>query len=275
MSEFLGIASSTKEHTSEFVEPTIDQDDNHTIKDSNRPRRILSFLSVCEMELIRAINSEIKSSRPNRTSAMPTIVETIRVPRSRSLQTPIDTQLYDPLLPPSVSGLMQQAMHDALICIMAERDQAHAQLIASNVLHAHELEQERRKNEKFKLHQILKDERARLQQPNVANFFQNINDERSRRGLQVKLDEIEKMLAASNDSEIIETARQLAEEVSTKTSHALEIVRLKELREIERRNYDAETKALKEELRQVKALLAEETAKVEEVEKVVVAKESH
>ena len=205
---------------------------------------------------------------------VPVIPENISSLSSRPSNANVNTQLYDPLLPPSVSGIMQKAMHEALISAMAERDQAHAQVIALNVLHVHELEQERRKNEKLKIHQIVKEERGRLQQPNVANFFQNINDDRARKGLHLKLDGIERMLTASNDSEMSETSRQLAEEMSAKTSHALEIVRLKEVREIEMNNYNAETQALKEELRRVKALLADEKAKVEKLEKIVSADQS-
>jgi hypothetical protein len=204
-------------------------------------------------------------------SGLQPIEDPIRAHSSSPPQLDFHTQLYDPLLPPSVSGIMQEAMHTALVNAMAERDQAHAQLISSNVQHLHELEQERRKNEKLKMHQIVKDERGRLQQPNVASFFQNLNDERSRRGLHMKLDEIEKMLAASNDSELFETSRQLAQEVSAKTSNALEVVRLKEVRGIEKNNYDTETQALKEELRRVKALLIEEKARAEKLEKIVSA----
>jgi hypothetical protein len=269
VSEFLGIAASTKEQSSSSTEPTNDPEGNDTLANTDRPRRILTILSACETEVLRAMNAEIMYTTGE--SGLQPIEDPIRAHSSSPPQLDFHTQLYDPLLPPSVSGIMQEAMHTALVNAMAERDQAHAQLISSNVQHLHELEQERRKNEKLKMHQIVKDERGRLQQPNVASFFQNLNDERSRRGLHMKLDEIEKMLAASNDSELFETSRQLAQEVSAKTSNALEVVRLKEVRGIEKNNYDTETQALKEELRRVKALLIEEKARAEKLEKIVSA----
>ena len=272
MSEFLGISASTREQRSTADDISNGQDSNDTFATIDRPRHILNILSVCETDLFRAIKAGIKNPAP--VSELPVIQENISPPSSMPSTLEVKTQLYDPLLPPSVSGIMQKAMHEALISAMAERDQAHAQLIAMNVLHVHELEQERRKNEKLKLHQIVKEERGRLQQPNVANFFQNLNDDRAKKGLHMKLDGIEKMLTASNESELSETSRQLAEEMSAKTSHALEIVRLKEVREIEKKNYDAETRALKEELRRVKALLADEKAKAEELEKIVSAQQA-
>lgn len=268
LSDFLGICASTKNAAtteSESKEPPTGQDstrpnlENSTLVTQKgetenlsieRPQQIFGLLSACGTELLRAETSE---RRTLPTAPSPTVPA--RALPSETTSPSLNIQVYDPLLPPSFSDQMQEAMHEALVNVMAERDEAHAQLIASNVLHVHELEQERRKNEKLRIEQDLKEERRRFQQPNVGSFFQNLNDDRSRRNLEAKLNDFERVLGRNNDQELADTSRQLADEVSAKTSHALEIVRLKEAREIERRNEAAEKQALKDELRRVKALL--------------------
>lgn len=223
-----------------------------------RPQKIFSLLAACSTELLRADTAE----RIMPPQGHPRIL----VPKEIVPPPSINTQLYEPLLPPSVSDQMQVAMHEALVNVMAERDEAHAQLIASNIFHVHELEQERRRNEKLRIEQELKEERAKFQQPNVGAFFQNLHDDRARRNLLAKFDDFERILGNNTDEELAQTSRQLAEEVSAKTSHALEIVRLKEARDIERQNEAAEKQALKDELLRVKALLAEQEAKMAELE---------
>jgi len=271
LSEFLGIPASKKEEAVADTTAT-DEVDIESFPSSDRPRRIHNILStfenqLCSMEITKEpiVAADVTVSRP--------ISDDIPVRMSSSSHSDINTRLYDPLLPPSVSKIMQETMHEALINVMHERDQAHSQLIASNVLHVHELEQERRKTQKLKIQQMVNDERGRLEQPNVASFFQNISDDRAKRGLQMRLDGIERMLASSYATDLIEASRQLAEEVEAKTAHALEAVRQKDIREIEKKNYDAETQALQEELRRVKALLADKTEKVEQLEKIVSAKQ--
>jgi len=221
-----------------------------------RPQRVFGLLSACGTELLRAESLERTLHSGNGRNLKGSATSTENVPPS------INTQIYEPLLPPSVSDQMQQAMHGALVSVMVERDEAHAQLIASNVLHVHELEQERHKNAKLRIEQQWKEERARFQQPNVGNFFHNLHDDKARRDLQAKFDHFENILGRNSDEELAQTSRQLAEEISAKTSHSLEIVRLKEAREVERSNEAAEKEALKGELLRVKALLAEQEAQI-------------
>lgn len=284
IADFLGICASTKHSAtseSENVEPSsaaektgksdaTGEDKNSmqrsTLDTQNseienlpmeRPQQIFSLLAACFTELLRVETSE--------KCATPTPPVCPRAMYHETAPIPLNTQVYEPLLPPSVSHQMQLAMHEALVTVMAERDEAHAQLIASNVLHVHELEQERKKNEKLRIEQELKDARRQLQQPNVGNFFQNLNDDRSRRILDARLRDCETILGRNSDEELADTSRQLADEVSAKTSHVLEIVRLKETREIERKNEAAEKQALKDELRRVKALLAQHEARTAEL----------
>lgn len=246
-----------KETSHEEGKDVIERDPNLSL---DRPQQIFSLLAACSTELLRAETLDaIDQFCPESEPVPETDV--------KDVPSEIKTQVYAPLLPPSVSDRMLEAMHEALVNAMAERDEAHAQLIASNVLHVHEIEQERRKNQKLRIEKELKEERSRLQQPNVASFFQNLNDDRSRRNLETKLNNFERILIRNNDTELADTTRQLAEEVNAKTSHALEIVRLKEAREIERKNDAAEKQALKDELRRVKSLLAKYESKVEPPDK--------
>jgi len=274
IAELLEISASTKNISPSAVDSLVTSDEsvagdrsNEAVEEKegdgsklnpslDRPQEIFSLLAACNTEMLRA--ETLKSNHePTLDFA---VLDTTR--SNGDIQPQVKTQIYDPLLPPSVSDRMQEAMHEALVNAMAERDEAHSQLIASNVLHVHELEQERRRNERLMIEKDLKEERSRLQQPNVASFFQNLNDDRSRRNLEAKLTNFERMLRKNNDMELAEATRQLAEEVSAKTSHALELVRMKEAREIERKNDAEEKEALKEELRRVKALLADYESKL-------------
>ncbi len=268
IAELLGISASTKDVVPSGVDSFSGKNDScgdladkktDTIAlgpnlSKERPQQIFSLLAACSTELLRSETSQLQYQ------LSPT--EPSFTPICSNAPARVRTEVYDPLLPPSVSDRMQEAMHEALVNAMAERDEAHAQLIASNVLHVHELEQERRRNQKLRIEKEVKEEQSRLQQPNVATFFQNLNDDRSRRNLETRLKNFERILGSNNDFELAEITRQLAEEVNAKTSHALEIVRLKEEREIERRNDAAEKEALKDELRRVKALLVEHQSKV-------------
>jgi hypothetical protein len=191
ISDLLGICASTKNVAtgeSEIAGPTSDGDTGtekdalqHDIFDSKkaesenlsieRPQQIFGLLSACSTELVRA---ETSKTRDISTAATPTVLP--QVLSSENAPAAMNTTVFEPLLPPSVSNGMQQAMHEALVNVMAERDEAHAQLIASNVLHLHELEQERRKNEKLRIEQELKEARE-IERENEAAEKKALKDE--------------------------------------------------------------------------------------------------
>jgi len=50
-----------------------------------------------------------------------------------------------PFLQNAASSQYQEAMHSALMKAMEERDEAHARMVAANVLHVHETEQQKKK----------------------------------------------------------------------------------------------------------------------------------
>jgi len=77
-----------------------------------------------------------------------------------------------------------------------------------------------------------------------------------------EIDKVRKLIRNDDgDVEMIQLCSQLAGEISTKTSHALEIERLKQIRELERKTQATEKKSLVDELRRVKELLELERSK--------------
>jgi hypothetical protein len=222
---------------------------------NHRSGAIFSLLSVCETKLLRA---EKADSTVSPAKAIDENKDNVA-----STSTVIKSEVYEPLLPPSVTDHFHEAMHEALMNVMAERDEAHAQLIAASVLHIHQLEQEKRKNERLQIELQVAEEIKQIQLPNVAHFFGGKFDDKPKRELEEKIEGFERILGKNQDDDINALCHQLAGEISAKTSHALEIIRLKETREIERQSESAEKQALKEELRRVKQLLAAEQRKYE------------
>jgi hypothetical protein len=175
-------------------------------------------------------------------------------------------------------------MHEALMNALAERDEAHAQLIGSNVMHIHSLERERKKAEKLEVELRLREEIASVklkqdfqppnlgnlfggnQPPNFGNLFAGKPDEKfeiMRKEIDLKIEAFHQAYCNSSagDEEISQLCSQLSSEISAKTSNALEIQRLNEVRESERKTETAEKEALKEELNRLKTLLADEQKK--------------
>ena len=97
--------------------------------------------------------------------------------------------------------------------------------------------------------------------PNVAQFFGAKGDEEKRKELEKKIKGFERLLENNEEDMIDALNRQLAGEISAKASHALEIIRLKERRQIERENEAKERKSLQDELKRLKELLAAEQRK--------------
>ena len=220
-----------------------------------RPSNIFDLLSVCESELLQAEKFSTTTISPQGNA------EDEFKKKGSASTTVIETEVFKPLLPPSVTDRFHEAMHEALMKIMAERDEAHAHLIASNVLHIHQLEQERRKNERLQIELKIAEEMKEVQIPNVAQFFGAKVDDKRRKELEEKIEAFERILGKNQDDDIDALCHQLAGEISAKTSNALEIIRLKETREIERKNELSEKLALKEELKRVNELLAAEKKK--------------
>jgi uncharacterized protein YPO0396 len=120
--------------------------------------------------------------------------------------------------------------------------------VAAGVLHVHEMDQQR------KIVQRLQLEVEALKARPAAGDSSDASDEvrRAARALQ-----------QDSEAELLSLCQQLASEISSRTSASLEIVRLKESRDLERENERAERQALEDELRRTRELLAAERAKLE------------
>jgi hypothetical protein len=266
LSEIIGISASTKDIETDHLDVKdgkglfLSEQEKNTVDVLSRDRvaSVMRLLSVCEAEFQRAENNEAVIVRSTQKEP-----DSLATPNCPKIAKP---SYYQPLLPPSFTNIVHDSIHEALMDTMAERDEAHAQLIGSNVMHLHSLERERKKNEKLELDIKMRQEIARirgrqdLQQPNIANFFGKPDDrvEKMRKEIDLKIEAFHTMYRSNSagEEEMTQLTNQLSSEISAKTAHALEIERLKKVRETEQKTAAAEREAMKEELERVKELLA-------------------
>lgn len=214
---------------------------------------ILNLSSQCMVELLQAEqNGKLATDMLN--------VATLATPAESS-----NTAKQFPLLPNHVTENLQNAMHVALLTVMTERDEAHAQLVSASVLHAHALEQERKKTERLevKLEVASKLAEKAMMGPGIRFGLnqQKIKEEEEERQ---KLLKKQMEMQQNSDSEIVALCEQLSGEISGRTKAALEVIRLKESRRIERKHETEEKDALRDELMRVKEMLAQEQKKAQD-----------
>jgi hypothetical protein len=227
----------------------------NTLSDSgSHSRKILSLLSVCQAELLRA------EREFGRIAIVEGTTPEEKCPKYVPIQESILPMLEEPLLTSFVLEQLNTAMHKTLMRVMTERDKSNAQLAANTVLYMHEVEHEKRKNKLLKFELEVVQQAAsqnNLQVPsNVAQLFggkfevSNPLKEFEVKLKQLKLDNNEEMLVAMS--------RQLTDELREKKKYESEIERIKEFKRIGIDNDAAEKAALKEELKRLKGRLAEE-----------------
>ena len=223
---------------------------------NDRSGSILKLLSACEAEL-HQIESKKTSMEQRKSDEIPSSTE-------------IQSVLYEPLLPPTLTEKIHHSMKKSLSDAMAQRDEAHAQLIGANVMHSNSLERMRRKNERLEIDATLSRELARmntkqdLEVPDIAKIF--MKPDEKLKIMEMEIDEkIEKVYNAirndNDDAEMTQLSSQLATEIATKTSLTLEIERMKETREIENKTQLAEKQALQDEMKSLRELLELERQK--------------
>lgn len=150
-----------------------------------------------------------------------------------------------------VSHQFRDAMYSALMTVMEERDEAHARMVAANVLHMHEIEQQKKATRR------LSAELESLKARREAEHGISSNGRHSRHGAE------KGSMQQDSDAEIVSLCQQLAGEISARTSASLEVIRLKESRKAERENEASERQALEEELKRTREMLATERSKLE------------
>ena len=227
---------------------------------------ILALTSAVQTEILRAEAKEMLSQREaNAKSPLQKLQQNL----SRQPSAP---PYLEPLLPSIISDGLRKSLHEALIMVMAERDEAHARMIAASVMHVHEVEQERKKVsvlvEKLMIAQSLA---ASFTSHDIAGFvnpFQNNNAvrDKARKESEENLKKLSDRMLQNTDIELIALCEQLSGEIASKTSKSLEILRLNESRKIEKEYDLAEKQALQAELKRVKEALAVQQAKFEEAQ---------
>ena len=227
---------------------------------------ILALTSAVQTEILRAEAKEMLSQREaNAKSPLQKL-------QQNSSRQPSAPPYLEPLLPSTISDGLRKSLHEALIMVMAERDEAHARMIAASVMHVHEVEQERKKVsvlvEKLMIAQSLA---ASVTSHDIAGFvnpFQNNNAvrDKARKESEENLKKLSDRMLQNTDIELIALCEQLSGEIASKTSKSLEILRLNESRKIEKEYDLAEKQALQAELKRVKEALAVQQAKFEEAQ---------
>jgi hypothetical protein len=234
-------------------------------------QQILSCTVACENILTRL--ETLRST----AAQHPIVIERVTEDTSSSSKEAPDIAIasamstipfLEPLLPFEISESLKGAMHEALMKIMTERDEAHAQLIAASVLHVHEMEQERKRVDR--LNDQLKASTSALKAAELANvtgnFFadKSLVVEKTRESMKGKMTAMQEQTIQNAEQDMLNLCQQLAREISAKTSASLEIIRLRESRKIERENEQAEKLALQEELKRCKEQLASKERNAEE-----------
>lgn len=182
---------------------------------------------VCQTSLMRAESNTLLADR------------LLRAKPERSTETPI-THFFN-VPSPALSSRLHNAIHDALMDVMAERDQSRAKFFAADELHVRELQQERKKN------LLLAEE---LESKTLAASKTDSNAAAVRKRKQEQ--------EANNDTELMMLCQHLSSEIAARTSATLEIERLREMRETERSNEALEKESLQQEIRTLKEQLENE-----------------
>jgi len=231
----------------------------------DRSGKILNLLSACGAELHQA----------ETRNAVVEGIQHIGVLKNAKASSTVKMKpiFYDPLLPPSLTEYIHNSLHKALVDVLAERDEVHAQLIGANVMHTHSLERMRKKMERLEVSATLSQEITRvqrqqdLQSANIANLFGKADQriEKLRKAIDKKIERVHHIIRNDDtDIEMKELCSQLASEITIRTSHALKIERLERTRDAERKTEATEKEALKVELRHAQGLLKSEREKSSE-----------
>eukprot|EP00563_Minutocellus_polymorphus_P004727 CAMPEP_0181037496 /NCGR_PEP_ID=MMETSP1070-20121207/9433_1 /TAXON_ID=265543 /ORGANISM="Minutocellus polymorphus, Strain NH13" /LENGTH=182 /DNA_ID=CAMNT_0023115217 /DNA_START=115 /DNA_END=663 /DNA_ORIENTATION=- len=150
-------------------------------------------------------------------------------------------------------------MHKALIVAMADRDEAHAQLVASSVLHVHEMETERKKNDRLTRKLVIAEKLNAEGSGAGGSFFLGSDEVAQKHNMSANA-------MQSSDEELLAMCQQLSSEIKSKTAASLEIVRLKESHKIKRETEKTRRDEMQNEIDALKQQLATERLKRAEAE---------
>ena len=196
---------------------------------------IWSLSKVCRTEMLRAQGLSDMAER----------IATSIAEEAHKQREWTESTVARPLTPPAFSHRLQESMHVALMKVMEERDMSHARLAAAEVLHVHELEQQRKQNARLA---------AELDALRSKSSSLNTDTEKQQR---------QRQMQQSSDDELMSLCQQLAGEISARTAASLEVVRLKEGRQMEFEHHRNEVQSLKDEIQRLHEQLESEKAKNE------------
>jgi len=204
------------------------------------PSEYMNLMNKCESELIKSnyhiLKAKVLASVPDRSQST----------EESQMETRIDSA--------SSSNIYNEAIQEALAAVMAERDEAHVQLLASRVIHSHEMEIEKRR---VLVLQEKVDYAKRFYNADsaaAAKFFLGQEEVPGKDSL----GKIEKEMVQDTDKELLALCNQLSSEISLRVAAELEILRLKERRKIEHDAEIAERGFLRDEAQHCRKRLEEE-----------------
>ena len=222
-----------------------------TVAESPSIENIHHIISQCQTELANAARTTLIAS--SLASSMPNVLSTDKDRSEAHLS--LSSRSGDK------KGVLQEAMHKALVAAMTERDEAHAQLVASSVLHVHEMESERKKNDRL-TRKLVVAEKLNAEASAGGSFFLGSDEVAQKKNTSANANVIQ-----SSDDELLHMCRQLSSEIESKTAASLEIVRLKEGLKIEREAEKTRREEMQQEIDALKEQVALERSKRQETEK--------
>jgi hypothetical protein len=211
---------------------------------------IIHLVPLCELDLVEAERQTILAEKLSQSLAP------LKANDKEKITSAPQPVLSGPIeLPPfSSSNQFREALHRALQKVMEERDEVHARLVQAGVLHTHEKEQHVRKIRHLSSQLETMKRSGAL---NVPLF----GLDKEKKDADEALRKLEREMKQDSDAELLSLCQQLAGEISARTSASLEIVRLKEMRNIEREHEAMQKKAMEEEILHLKHQLAHERRK--------------
>ena len=222
-----------------------------TVAESPSIENIHHIISQCQTELANAARTTLIAS--SLASSMPNVLSTDKDRSEAHLS--LSSRSGDK------KDVLQEAMHKALVAAMTERDEAHAQLVASSVLHVHEMESERKKNDRL-TRKLVVAEKLNAEASAGGSFFLGSDEVAQKHNISANSNVIQ-----SSDDELLHMCRQLSSEIESKTAASLEIVRWKEGLKIEREAEKTRRDEMQQEIDALKEQVALERSKRQETEK--------
>ena len=235
MTDFLEISDASTKNL-DAVESKSKKDSSPLFKSGSttQARHTFELSEVCRTALLRVQGFSLTAER---------IANSFAAEEARAQKEASKLAVVEALVPPAFSHRLQESMHAALLKVMEERDISHARLAAAEVMHVHQLEQQRKQNSRLS---------AELEASRSESTAQNVDRERQQRHFQMQ---------QSSDEELMSLCQQLAGEISARTAATLEVTRLKEGHQMKSEQHKDEGKALNDEIVRLRAELDKEKAK--------------